>query len=422
VIAYLILAITPFPGLKQLAVFAIVGLSMSYATVVCLFPFVLKAQPLKHKPIILKFTDYYLKLWQLIGNKEKNIIYGLLLLISIFGIIQLKVNDDVRQLQSLPLNFTQSEKEIQKLTGSKIGSRFYIVQANTPQKVLEKQHQLTMLIRQEYPKVSMPYLSFSDYLPTITEQQQNYSLVTGQLIHNNLKSYLKKVGMSQQQIQNTEDQLKAIKFKPLTINTWFESQASKPLRFLWIGKVVKLYTGIILLSDGITSNKANFIANQVPQVTFIDPAAQVSQVFSAYRYQISILLIFIYIILLIFLLIRYRLNLGITLYLPPLFSCLITLAMLGYLAIPLTLFNLLALILVLGISTDYVLFFAETRSNYRSTMLATSLSAISTILSFGLLSLSNTAVIHYFGFTVLIGITSAFILAPAVIDHKFRRK
>ena len=131
------------------------------------------------------------------------------------------------------------------------------------------------------------------------------------------------------------------------------------------------------------------------------------------------MLILIYIVLLIFLVIKYKLAQGIKLYLPPLFSGLISLAALGYLSIPLTLFNLLALILVLGISTDYVIFFAETKSsyknNYNGTMLATFLSAISTILSFGLLSLSNTAVIHYFGFTVLIGIISAFILSPSVI-------
>ena len=132
------------------------------------------------------------------------------------------------------------------------------------------------------------------------------------------------------------------------------------------------------------------------------------------------LLILIYITLFIFLLIRYGLPQGICLYLPPLFSSLITLSILGYLSIPITLFNLLALILVLGISTDYVLFFAETNSNYRSTMLATFLSAISTILSFGLLSLSNTAVIHYFGVTVLIGITSAFILSPIAIKYKYK--
>ena len=95
--------------------------------------------------------------------------------------MQLKTNDDVRQLQSLPLNLQQAEKEIKKLTGSDIGSKFYIIQANNTQKMLEKQHKLTNIINKKYPKISNPYLSFSDYIPTINEQKQNYLLVTNQL-------------------------------------------------------------------------------------------------------------------------------------------------------------------------------------------------------------------------------------------------
>ena len=74
--------------------------------------------------------------------------------------------------------------------------------------------------------------------------------------------------MSQQQIINTTQDLNNIKFKPLTINKWLESRASKPLRFLWLGKVGKLYTSVVLLSDKITPNDAKSIANQIPQVTF----------------------------------------------------------------------------------------------------------------------------------------------------------
>ena len=87
----------------------------------------------------------------------------------------------------------------------------------------------------------------------------------------------------------------------------------------------------------------------------------------------------------------------------------------GLFGIPLTLFSVLALVLVLGISMDYVLFFVETRTTYRSTILAVTLSAITTLLSFGLLALSSTPVVHFFGVTLLIGILSAFILAPSVI-------
>ena len=84
---------------------------------------------------------------------------------------------------------------------------------------------------------------------------------------------------------------------------------------------------------------------------------------------------------------------------------------------PLNLFNLLALILILGIGIDYSLFFAElkpTDNNHhrRSTLLAITLSALTTVLSFGLLALSATQAIHSFGITVLTGIIIAWLLAP----------
>ena len=79
-----------------------------------------------------------------------------------------------------------------------------------------------------------------------------------------------------------------------------------------------------------------------------------------------------------------------------------------------TIFNLLALILILGIGIDYTLFFAELKESdkAKNTLLAITLSAITTVLSFGLLALSETQAIHGFGITVLSGIVVAWILAP----------
>jgi len=41
VIAFLVIAIAPFPGLHQLAVFGIIGLAVSYLTVICFFPYII---------------------------------------------------------------------------------------------------------------------------------------------------------------------------------------------------------------------------------------------------------------------------------------------------------------------------------------------------------------------------------------------
>ena len=88
--------------------------------------------------------------------------------------------------------------------------------------------------------------------------------------------------------------------------------------------------------------------------------------------------------------------------------------------ISVSIFNLLALILILGIGIDYTLFFAEQKQpKSENTLLAITLSAITTVLSFGLLALSETQAIHGFGMTVLSGIIVAWLLAPLAMKKGF---
>ena len=102
---------------------------------------------------------------------------------------------------------------------------------------------------------------------------------------------------------------------------------------------------------------------------------------------------------------------------PSLIACLAGLAAASAVGSTLNLFNLLALILIIGIGIDYTLFFAE-KARSQSTLLAITLSALTTLLSFGLLSLSQTHAIHSFGITVLSGIFIAWLLSPLAINDK----
>ncbi len=78
------------------------------------------------------------------------------------------------------------------------------------------------------------------------------------------------------------------------------------------------------------------------------------------------------------------------------------------------------MILVLGIGIDFTLFLAEARGDLRITMFAITLSALTTMLSFGLLSLSSTYAVHSFGITVLIGIACAYLLSPLAVLERSR--
>jgi predicted exporter len=79
----------------------------------------------------------------------------------------------------------------------------------------------------------------------------------------------------------------------------------------------------------------------------------------------------------------------------------------------LQLFHLLALMLLLGIGVDYGIFMQEPDSQKDgAAWLAVGVSALSTLLSFGLLALSQTPALRAFGLILAIGIGAVTLLVP----------
>ena len=107
--------------------------------------------------------------------------------------------------------------------------------------------------------------------------------------------------------------------------------------------------------------------------------------------------------------------LSIVLLLPTLLAMMLSLSAFGYLGIPLTLFNLMALMLVLGVGVNYSVFLREGGVHAAATLAGVVLSAGTTLLSFGLLAFSSLPALSGFGLTLLLGIGCASLLAPMVL-------
>ncbi|MBX9705873.1 MAG: hypothetical protein K5Q00_06415, partial [Gammaproteobacteria bacterium] len=282
----------------------------------------------------------------------------------------------------------------------------------SPDETLQHEALLLAKIDAAFPNVNNRYVAVSSYVPAVAQQQANYNLLQQKLIQQNLLAYLHKIGVSAAKAQQIQMTLAQTTFKPLTIDAWQASPVSNSLKFLWLGQIDRQYASVVLLSEQLDPATLITIAQDLSFVSYVDKANQVSEVFEQYREKLALVLVGIFAVLLVLLLLRYGVRKAGLYFLPPLTAALAGVAVLGLLGIPLTLFNVLALILILGISVDYVLFFAETQENYTGTMLAVSLSAVSMALSFGLLALSTTPAIHYFGVTMLSGIVVAFLLSP----------
>ena len=208
-------------------------------------------------------------------------------------------------------------------------------------------------------------------------------------------------------------------FDPLLVDSYLNSSVSENFGFLWLGEVSGQYASIIVLSEITNPELVESYISQQQGVSVLDKSAEISTIFAHYRVFIGQMLFVAYLLIGLLLIKRYGVSVALKVLTPPFIAAIVALAITVVFAIPITIFNLLALLLVLGIGIDYTLFFAEQKENVNSenTLLAITLSAITTVLSFGLLALSETQAIHGFGITVLTGIIVAWLLAPLAMQR-----
>jgi predicted exporter len=95
-------------------------------------------------------------------------------------------------------------------------------------------------------------------------------------------------------------------------------------------------------------------------------------------------------------------------------AVLVALAVLTLAGEAVSLFHLAALLLLAGLAIDYALFLATPPSPGDDAAGAVLNCAVSTLLTFGLLSLCATPVLHGIGLTVAAGVAAAFVLALAL--------
>ena len=160
-----------------------------------------------------------------------------------------------------------------------------------------------------------------------------------------------------------------------------------------------------------------------PHVSLYDTASDVSDALGQYRQGILWLLASAFMVVVVILFAKYGLKAGALSAIATIGSALLALTLSQLCSSHLNIFNLLAVLLIIALAIDYVIFYQEHGLQVK-TFLAISLSALSSAAVFGILVFSATPAVSSFGLTVMIGIVSIFILAPmsakqSAKQHKF---
>ena len=417
VLAYLALTVAPFPGLQQLAVFSSAGLIGAYLTLICCCRLWRRRLFVHDMSVILKTTSWYLGFWRRLGLRYRYLIVGALALALLSGSRLIENNDDVGVLQSRPDELMRQEVAIKELLGVAQDSTFLLASSSSDEELLQLEESLSIRLASMIDDGKLGgYQAVSRWVPSRARQAQSYSAYS-KLIASRLPNYFQSLGVSDKIMAGVVAELTQDPAM-LEPGAWLEHPVSDQFRKLWLDTAEDQSASIILLYGLRDRASLSEALADFPSVGAMNKAQEMSILFGNYRVRVSWVLVAAYTIILLGLSTRYGLRRAAVLLIPPVFAGALALVIISFMGNSLNLFNYLAMILVLGIGIDFTLFLAEARGDLRTTMFAITLSALTTMLSFGLLSLSSTYAVHSFGFTVLIGIACAYLLSPlAVFDR-----
>lgn len=433
-LGYAILTWVPFPALKQIACFAIAGITTAFASVLWLLPALLTRAPERSPQRVFAGAARVLAVWhRTIGGKRAWFVAALLLLLAIPGWLRLSSDDDIHLLiQRDPVLVAQEDK-VRAAVGVDNSAQFFVVRGETPELVLQRAEALgTKLdaLNGTANKVGS-YQSVAQFVPSAKQQNEDRALLAQHVFGDRaaLRATLLQAGFKDE-VADAWLAAYAKPQAPLTVDTWLAAPWSQPYKHLWLGEVdasTKAYAAVVIPQGVTPRNEPALIAlaQGLPGVVFVDKAASVSKLFGAYRVDSGWWLGGALATVLVLLMLRYRMRGGIAVALPVLLAVGVTLAVFGYVHVPLNLFNWLALMLVLGVGANYAVFLREgclrADADLGAVWTGVLLSAATTLLSFGMLGMSAMPALKSFGATLALGIAVSVLLAPIGMPSESRR-
>jgi len=420
-LSYVGLVFSPFPALQEVALFSAVGLLVAWLTVVLLFPLLLTGFRHTHEPIMLRVARYWQQHWPIWLLKNRRWLIPIFIVFVVSGLWQLTPRDDVRLLQSAPATLLNTADKIKQLLPISQESQFFLVSGRDVNDWHHNEQQLLArlkLFTQQHEL--MAYQGISDYWVNEQNQHSNYQLLSKTLYESGLvKHYMTELGFSKQAINTELKQFSTAKDKTISLPEWLKT-ADEAKQQLWLGCDERRCLSMVSLT-GVRDLSIFPTLQSLQGVTWVDQVDELSSLFARYRIRVSGLIIAAYMVVFIGLGLKFGWRNSLNITAVPVVAALVALATMGWFDQLFSLFNLFALLLVLGIGVDDAIFFfmadkAKQKDEDKrvSTSLAVTVSALTTLLAFGLLAVSSTEIVHAFGFTVAVGILTALVFSPLI--------
>ncbi len=412
-VGYIALAFTPFPALTQTAVFSAAGLLGAYACTVCQLPAWMDGWRPRPWPPLLYAADAALRLRARLASQRALLGAGALVLAAatIGGISRLAIQDDLRQWLSLPAPLLQQARQIGDITGFTPTSQFFLVRADSEDALLRRQSQVAQKLDVLVKRGDLAaYSALSQLVSPAADQLALGQRLAALALQPGTWKPLTDIGIP---FDLLRQELQAMASLPaITIDAALQGPLAERWRAQWLGVRDGKAAGMVTLLGLRDAAALEGIADGLPGVMLVDRSGDLNRMFASTRIEAAELKLLSYAVAAALLLLTLGRAAAWRILAVPLAATACSLAALGYLGQPLTLFSLFGLLLVSAIGVDYAIFMYERVAGAAASLVGILLGAVTTLLSFGLLAISQTPAIANFGLAVALGVAFSLLWAP----------
>lgn len=405
--AYAVLALTPLPGLKQMAAIAALGVIATLFFVLALLPMLERFAP-KRETRLLLWLEQTLPRWPRLDRAALQRPAAVLCLTAavgwtILGWLRLDWAPGVEDLNAAPRALLEAQAA-ERLALPSPAQAFFITGTSLDEALQKEEVLMSEIERIKNAEgfSSLKAAGLSQWLPSLARQQASRA------------DYEKALALAAPKIQSllgaaptgpgeagwtTLAELKKTPLKDAVQSFVLEDSPDR-------GALVVMLSG--LRPEMIPS--MHRAAEGIPGASFVDITQGMRDTLSTYRDRVLEFLAAGVLLLFAVLTVRFKKNAW-RATAPSVAGILAAFALLGWLGIPTTLFTALAAVLLLGLGIDYGVFLTGSPNDGR-TGAAVFFCGITTMLAFGLLVFSSTPALSSFGLVVLSGELVIWLLTP----------
>jgi len=411
------LAWTSFPGIREIAIFSAVSVVTALLTTRFILPDWLPREP--HATAIQTRAQQTLSgLLSRLSQRGTSltIFLSIAVVLSGWGLARVRWQDDLRALSVVPFELAKKDSVLRERLSGIDTSRFVVALGADTERALRVNDRVSLALQDARAAGELEeFASLHSLIWSEQLQKRNLSALKALPdLSNRVLEALARAGFDPNKFEPFVSSLNA-QNEPLTLRAISEAGLTDLLQGFLLKSDDRV--GIVTYLRGVTNLAAlQGRIDKIKQARFFDQTAFVNQLYAEYR-QRTVQLIAVGILFIAAILLMHYRNprLLFASLVPSLLAAAMTVSALSIVGIAINLLHVMSLLLVLSMGVDYGVFLVESAPSgtaLGSSLLSIVLACLFTVLSFGLMAMSDQPALASIGQTTGLGVVFALLLSP----------